>query len=63
MRVLRNILFLYSSGVCLAVGAAVKEDTPEVVVLSGEDSILPCKAKFKPGVQYLAVRWYKVKIN
>lgn len=54
---------MYSSGVCLAVGAAVKEDTPEVVVLSGEDSILPCKAKFKPGVQYLAVRWYKVKIN
>uniref|UniRef100_A0A3Q4H6F9 CD83 antigen-like n=1 Tax=Neolamprologus brichardi TaxID=32507 RepID=A0A3Q4H6F9_NEOBR len=51
---------LYSSGVCLALGAAVKEDIPEVVALSGEDAILPCRAKYKPGVEYLAVRWYKV---
>ncbi|XP_063342920.1 CD83 antigen [Pelmatolapia mariae] len=55
-----GFLLLFSQGVWLAVGAAVKEDTTEVVVLSSEDSILPCKAKFKSGVQYLAVRWYKV---
>uniref|UniRef100_A0A3Q0QYA6 Ig-like domain-containing protein n=1 Tax=Amphilophus citrinellus TaxID=61819 RepID=A0A3Q0QYA6_AMPCI len=54
---------LCSSGVCLAVGAAVREDTLEVVVSTGGDSILPCTANHKPGVQYLAVRWYKVAEN
>uniref|UniRef100_A0A673XDK6 CD83 antigen-like n=1 Tax=Salmo trutta TaxID=8032 RepID=A0A673XDK6_SALTR len=34
--------------------------TQEVKSICGEDSILKCKAICKPGVQYRAVRWYKL---
>ncbi|XP_071253433.1 CD83 antigen-like [Salvelinus alpinus] len=34
--------------------------TQEVKSVCGEDSILKCKAICKPGVQYRAVRWYKL---
>uniref|UniRef100_UPI0037E8AFA9 CD83 antigen-like n=1 Tax=Semicossyphus pulcher TaxID=241346 RepID=UPI0037E8AFA9 len=43
----------------LAVGRTGTEDLPEVVCLTGADVILPCPAKFKPDVGYLAIRWYK----
>eukprot|EP00064_Thunnus_orientalis_P018811 superscaffoldBa00004461_g18917 len=32
----------------------------EVVSYSGSDAPLQCTARYKPGVQYRAVRWYKV---
>ena len=56
-------MLLCSSGVCLAVGMSVSKDMMEVVTYSGSDTPLQCTARYKPGVQYRAVRWYKVKIN
>ncbi|XP_040901321.1 CD83 antigen [Toxotes jaculatrix] len=52
---------LLSLSVCLSVGAAVIEDMLEIKSVSGEDTILQCTAKYKDGVQYRAVRWYKVQ--
>uniref|UniRef100_A0A3P8RXQ2 Ig-like domain-containing protein n=1 Tax=Amphiprion percula TaxID=161767 RepID=A0A3P8RXQ2_AMPPE len=57
--VLLNLSLLLSLGVTLVLSAAVMEDMPQVVVLSGEDCVLPCTAKHKPGVQYRAVTWYQ----
>ncbi|XP_031175349.1 CD83 antigen [Sander lucioperca] len=46
--------------VCLTAGMAVPENILQVVSYSGADCELQCTAKYKPGVQYRAVRWYKV---
>ncbi|KAF1388481.1 hypothetical protein PFLUV_G00090690 [Perca fluviatilis] len=46
--------------VCLTAGMAVPENSLQVVSYSGADCALQCTAKSKPGVQYRAVRWYKV---
>ncbi|XP_071325534.1 CD83 antigen isoform X2 [Trachinotus anak] len=50
-----------SSGWCLQAGGAVPEGAaPEVRTVAGEDCTLQCTARYKDGVQYRAVRWYKV---
>ncbi|XP_026227902.1 CD83 antigen [Anabas testudineus] len=54
------ILDLFSLCVCLAAGKSVSEDRLEVDSVSGSDCSLPCTAVLKAGVQYRAVRWYKV---
>ncbi|XP_045901315.1 CD83 antigen isoform X1 [Micropterus dolomieu] len=54
-------LALLLSLLCLAVGAPVQEEMPEVKSVVGADCTLQCTAKSKPGVQYSALRWYKVK--
>nr|XP_029480245.1 CD83 antigen-like isoform X2 [Oncorhynchus nerka] len=41
-------------------GLTQDKPTQEVKSVCGEDSILKCKAIRKPGVQYRAVRWYKL---
>ncbi|XP_029592688.1 CD83 antigen [Salmo trutta] len=41
-------------------GLTQDRPTQEVKSVCGEDSILKCKAIRKPGVQYRAVRWYKL---
>ncbi|KAA8592047.1 hypothetical protein FQN60_017421, partial [Etheostoma spectabile] len=46
--------------VCLAAGMAVPENILQVLSYSGMDCELQCTARSKPGVQYRAVRWYKV---
>ncbi|XP_013880028.1 CD83 antigen [Austrofundulus limnaeus] len=51
-------LLLLSLGLC-AWGRAVREDAAEVSSVSGRDCTLRCTAEQKPGVQYMAVRWYK----
>ncbi|XP_041650068.1 CD83 antigen [Cheilinus undulatus] len=43
----------------LAAGMAVKEEIMEVKSVIGEDCTFPCPAIPKPGVQYLAITWYK----
>ncbi|XP_034729577.1 CD83 antigen [Etheostoma cragini] len=45
---------------CLASGLAVPENILQVLSYSGSDCDLQCTARSKPGVQYRAVRWYKV---
>ncbi|XP_042280488.1 CD83 antigen [Thunnus maccoyii] len=57
---LLNCALLLSHCVCLAVGMSVSKDMMEVVTYSGSDAPLQCTARYKPGVQYRAVRWYKV---
>lgn len=52
---------LYPSGVRLAAGMAVPEDVLEVKSVFGADCTLQCTARYIPGVEYRAVRWYKVK--
>ncbi|XP_035601946.2 CD83 antigen-like [Oncorhynchus keta] len=44
----------------LQCGLTQDRPTHEVKSICGEDSILKCKAICKPGVQYRAVRWYKL---
>ncbi|XP_010750820.2 CD83 antigen [Larimichthys crocea] len=56
-----ELYLLLSLGVCVSVGMSVKHTDLEVVSVSGEDSVLECTADPKPGVQYRAVRWYKVR--
>ncbi|XP_007572966.1 CD83 antigen [Poecilia formosa] len=51
---------LLLSLVCSASSRAVNEDMLEVFTLSDQDSVLRCTARQIPGVQYSAVRWYKV---
>uniref|UniRef100_A0A8C7NUW8 Ig-like domain-containing protein n=1 Tax=Oncorhynchus mykiss TaxID=8022 RepID=A0A8C7NUW8_ONCMY len=46
--------------VCILGGLIQDRSTEEVKSVCGEDSILKCKAICKPGVQYRAVRWYKL---
>ncbi|CAB1334304.1 unnamed protein product, partial [Coregonus sp. 'balchen'] len=41
-------------------GLTQDRSTEEVKSVCGEDSILKCKAICKPGVQYRAVKWYKL---
>ncbi|XP_029307739.1 CD83 antigen isoform X2 [Cottoperca gobio] len=43
-----------------AVGRPVHGDILEIKSVSGTNSALECTTKSKPGVQYIAVRWYKV---
>ena len=50
-------------GVSLAVGMAVNSDSAKVVSFTGEDCVLECTARYKPGVQYRSVKWYKVKLR
>ncbi|XP_018534229.1 CD83 antigen [Lates calcarifer] len=56
-----DFALLLSLCVCLCAGMAVKEDPPEVVCVPGGDCVLQCTAEAKDGVQYRAVRWYKVR--
>ncbi|XP_023249396.1 CD83 antigen [Seriola lalandi dorsalis] len=52
---------LTSLCVCLSVeGAARMESIMEVKSVTGEDCTLECTAVYKEGVDYRAVRWYKV---
>ncbi|XP_034003996.1 CD83 antigen-like [Trematomus bernacchii] len=39
---------------------AVEEETLEVISVVSANCTLQCTARYTPGVQYLAVRWYKV---
>ncbi|KAM3613635.1 uncharacterized protein V6R79_002801 [Siganus canaliculatus] len=56
---LRSVLVLLA--VCLPCTAlAGTEDVLEVKSRTDEDCSLTCTAQSKPGVQYRAVRWYKV---
>ncbi|KAM7421611.1 hypothetical protein PAMA_015656 [Pampus argenteus] len=50
-----TFILLLTLSVCLA-----SQDMLEVKSVSGADCILLCTAEYKPGVQYRAVRWYKV---
>ncbi|XP_041799360.1 CD83 antigen-like [Chelmon rostratus] len=43
----------------LAVGTPVTEDVLQFEAVLGADGVLPCTARYEPGVQY-RVRWYKV---
>ncbi|XP_015227221.1 PREDICTED: CD83 antigen isoform X2 [Cyprinodon variegatus] len=54
-------LALLMSMMYLSSGRAVSQDTVEVSSVSGQDSTLMCTAEHKPGVQYVAVRWYKLE--
>jgi len=42
-------------------GRVVSDDARQVKALSGWNCTLKCTAEYKPGVQYSAVSWYKVK--
>ncbi|XP_063736227.1 CD83 antigen [Eleginops maclovinus] len=47
--------------VSLCVGImAVGEETLEVTAVVSANCTLQCTARYQPGVQYIAVRWYKV---
>ncbi|KAK5621528.1 hypothetical protein CRENBAI_002860 [Crenichthys baileyi] len=54
-------LALLLSLTCLASSRSVSEDMVEVSSVSGQSSALECTAKHKPGVRYIAVRWYKLE--
>ncbi|XP_051261376.1 CD83 antigen [Dicentrarchus labrax] len=58
---LLNLVVLLSLFVCLAVGMAVSEELLQIKSVSGADCRLQCTAVSQPGVQYRAVRWYKVR--
>ncbi|XP_015227143.1 PREDICTED: CD83 antigen isoform X1 [Cyprinodon variegatus] len=58
---LLGLALLMSMTVYLSSGRAVSQDTVEVSSVSGQDSTLMCTAEHKPGVQYVAVRWYKLE--
>ncbi|XP_074538740.1 CD83 antigen [Halichoeres trimaculatus] len=53
-------LLMLSLCVHVAVILAAPGDTLEVTTTFGGDCTLPCPAVFKPGVEYLALTWYKV---
>lgn len=42
-------------------GVALSEALLEVRVLLGDNCVLRCPAADRPGVQYLSVKWFKVK--
>ncbi|KAM6910407.1 uncharacterized protein FYW49_012333 [Xenentodon cancila] len=50
---------LFTLSVCLTVGRTIGEDTQVLNVSSGWNVTLPCRAKNEPGVQYVALTWYK----
>ncbi|XP_067366179.1 CD83 antigen isoform X2 [Channa argus] len=56
-----SLAALLSLCVCLTVGKAVTELLLEVTSVSGEDCSLLCTAEAKAGVQYRALKWYKVE--
>ncbi|XP_047455301.1 CD83 antigen [Mugil cephalus] len=58
---LNAALLLLSLCVCHSVGMTLSEDMEVVEALSGDDGTLRCTANPKPGVQYMAVKWYKVR--
>ncbi|XP_017284005.1 CD83 antigen [Kryptolebias marmoratus] len=58
---LPSFVLLFSLSLRAALGRAVGEDAPEVSSVSGRDCSLQCTATQKPGVQYMAVRWYKLR--
>ncbi|XP_074510522.1 uncharacterized protein LOC141779538 [Sebastes fasciatus] len=55
-----RVALLLSLCSCLASGLAITGGLLEVEAVFGDDSTLECTAEPKPGVQYIAVRWYKV---
>ncbi|XP_076592689.1 CD83 antigen [Chaetodon auriga] len=55
-----NAALLLSLCVRLALGTPVLERVLEVQSSFGADCTLQCTAESKPGVRYIAVRWYKV---
>ncbi|XP_020510257.1 CD83 antigen [Labrus bergylta] len=54
-----NVALLLSLCGCPTLSMTVKHDVVEVKSVVGQDSILPCPAVFKPGVEYLSLTWYK----
>ncbi|XP_070692247.1 CD83 antigen [Pempheris klunzingeri] len=56
-----NLALLLALCVRVSAGASVSGDSLEVKTTLGADVVLQCTAGFKPGVQYRAVRWYKVR--
>ncbi|KAF0032054.1 hypothetical protein F2P81_016609 [Scophthalmus maximus] len=55
------LLLLPPPGVRLSVEAAAIEEELVIKSVSGMDCVLQCTAVYKDGVQYGAVRWYKVQ--
>ncbi|XP_059195212.1 CD83 antigen [Centropristis striata] len=55
-----NLTLLLSLCLCRAGSMSVSDKVLEVESSVGEDCVLQCTTKPKPGVQYSAVRWYKV---
>lgn len=58
-----NVTLCFCAGVSLAVCVAVTERVLDVKSVVGADCTLPCTAELEPGVQYVAVRWYKVRLK
>ncbi|XP_049440858.1 CD83 antigen [Epinephelus fuscoguttatus] len=56
-----NLALLLSLCMCHAVSMAVERNMLETITEVGSDCVLECTAKYTPGVQYRAVRWYKVE--
>ncbi|KAI3361260.1 hypothetical protein L3Q82_012930 [Scortum barcoo] len=56
-----GLALLLSQCVLLSAAAAFAEELLEVKSVLGDDCTLRCTAKHKPGVEYMAVRWYKVR--
>lgn len=55
-----NLALLLSLCACPAEGMAVTAAVLEIQSVFGADCALKCTAQYTPGVQYTAVRWYKV---
>lgn len=60
---LLSLALLLSLCVCLAVGRAVSADIERVEASSGWNITLKCTANYKPGVNYSAISWYKLRAN
>lgn len=58
-----NVALCLCAGASLAVCAAVTDGVLDMKSVVGADILLPCTAELKPGVQYVAVRWYKVRLE
>uniref|UniRef100_A0A1A8CHE8 Ig-like domain-containing protein n=2 Tax=Nothobranchius TaxID=28779 RepID=A0A1A8CHE8_NOTKA len=56
-----GLSLLLSLGLCLALGRTIRENHVEVTCPSGQNCTLRCTAEPKDGVQYTAVRWYKLE--